>query len=168
MRLNKLKSKASKIFDVKNISNILYNTSFSDTIKNINGSKLLVGISLLLINVGSKYVEMNFSKTQEEALRNGLGRELLIFAMLFMGTHDIIISILMTAAFIVLSNYLFNENCRYCIIPKSMRRINALVDRNKDGIISPKEEKDAIELLKRAEEQKKHKEQGEFLKYLGK
>lgn len=168
MRLNKLKSKASKIFDVKNISNILYNTSFSDTIKNINGSKLLVGISLLLINVGSKYVEMNFSKTQEEALRNGLGRELLIFAMLFMGTHDIIISILMTAAFIVLSNYLFNENCRYCIIPKSMRRINALVDRNKDGIISPKEEKDAIELLKKAEEQKKHKEQGEFLKYLGK
>lgn len=168
MRLNKLKSKASKIFDVKNISDILYNTSFSDTIKNINGSKLLVGISLLLINVGSKYVEMNFSKTQEEALRNGLGRELLIFAMLFMGTHDIIISILMTAAFIVLSNYLFNENCRYCIIPKSMRRINALVDRNKDGIISPKEEKDAIELLKRAEEQKKHKEQGEFLKYLGK
>lgn len=168
MRLNKLKRKASNIFDVKNISNLLYNGSFSNTIKNINGSKLLVGISLLLINVGSKYVEMNFSKTQEEALRNGLGRELLIFAMLFMGTHDIIISILMTSAFIVLSNYLFNENCRYCIIPKSMRRINALVDRNKDGIISPKEEKDAIELLKRAEEQKKHKEQGEFLKYLGK
>lgn len=168
MKGRKIEAKSKHFFDTTNIKNILYNVSFTNALKSINNSKLLVGISLLLINVGSKYVEMNFSKTQEEALRNGLGRELLIFAMLFMGTHDIVISILMTAAFIVLSNYLFNENCRFCIIPESMRKINALVDRNKDGIISPKEEKEAIELLKRADEQKKHKEQGEFLKYLGK
>tara|TARA_B110001450_G_C17664898_1_gene499092 strand:+ start:4669 stop:5169 length:501 start_codon:yes stop_codon:yes gene_type:complete len=160
--------KTFNLFD----SNLLYSkfnkSSFSNTISSINSSKLLVGISLLLINVGSKYVEMNFSKTQEEALRNGLGRELLIFAMLFMGTHDILLSILMTAAFIVLSNYLFNENCRFCIIPQSMRKINALIDRNKDGIISPEEEKRALDILKRAEDQKKHKGQGEFLKHLGK
>lgn len=138
----------------------------SNMLTNINSSKLLVGVMLLLINIGSKYVEMNFSKTQEEALRNGLGRELLIFAMLFMGTHDIIISILMTAAFIILANYLFNEECKYCIIPKSLRKISSYVDRNKDNIITPDEENKALEILKKAEEQKKHKQQSEFINYL--
>ena len=157
-----------KLFDTNLLYNKFKNFSFSNTLLSINNSKLLIGISLLLINVGSKYVEMNFSKTQEEALRNGLGREILIFAILFMGTHDIIVSILMTAAFIVLSNYLLNENCRFCIIPHSMRKINALIDRNKDGIISPEEEKRALDILKRAEDQKKHKEQSEFLKHLDK
>lgn len=138
----------------------------SNMLTNINSSKLLVGVMLLLINIGSKYVEMNFSKTQEEALRNGLGRELLIFAMLFMGTHDIIISILMTAAFIILANYLFNEECKYCIIPKSLRKISSYIDRNKDNIITPDEEKKALEILKKAEDQKKHKQQSEFINYL--
>ena len=138
----------------------------SNMLTNINSSKLLVGVMLLLINIGSKYVEMNFSKTQEEALRNGLGRELLIFAMLFMGTHDIIISILMTAAFIILANYLFNEECKYCIIPKSLRKISSYIDRNKDNIITPDEEKKALDILKKAEEQKKHKQQSEFINYL--
>ena len=63
-------------------------------IDKINGSKLLTGIVMLLLNVGSKYIELGFTKTQEQALRNGLGREILIFAVVFMGTHDIIISIL--------------------------------------------------------------------------
>jgi len=151
---------SSKYFNTINFIGV------SKMLNNINSSKLLVGIMLLLINIGSKYVEMNFSKTQEEALRNGLGRELLIFAMLFMGTHDIIISIIMTASFIVLANYLFNEECKYCIIPKSLRKISSYVDRNKDNIITPQEEKNALEILKKAEEQKKHKEQSEFMSYL--
>ena len=73
-------------------------------LKRLNNSKFLLGVAMLLLNVGSKYVEMGFSKTQEEALRNGLGREILIFAMVFMGTHDIILSIMMTASFVVLSS----------------------------------------------------------------
>lgn len=164
--VNNKKTKQSKLFDLSKIYNIFKFPGYGDTLTKINGSKLLIGLSLLLINVGSKYVELNFSKTQEEALRNGLGRELLIFAMLFMGTRDIVISTIMTASFIVLSDYLFNEDCRFCIIPKSMRKINALVDRNKDGIISPKEEKDALDILKKADEQKKHKEQSEFIKQM--
>ena len=72
----------------------------------INNSKLLAGVVMLLLNVGSKYIELGLSKTQEEALRNALGRELLIFAVVFMGTHDIILSIIMTASFLILSNHL--------------------------------------------------------------
>jgi len=135
-------------------------------INRINNSKFLAGIVMLLLNVGSKYIEIGLSKTQEQALRNGLGRELLIFSVLFMGTHDIVISILMTAAFIILSSYLFNEKSKYCIISQKMRKISIAVDTNDDNIISEKEEHAALEILEKAKKQKKKKVQGEFLSYM--
>jgi hypothetical protein len=132
----------------------------------INDSKFLIGISMLLINVGSKYVEMGLSSSQEEALRNGLGREILIFAMMFTGTRDIVVSILMTAAFVILSDYLLNEKSKYCIIPEQLRRLGHAADKNKDKIISPKEEADALRTLKLAETQKQRANQEAFNNFL--
>ena len=43
------------------------------SLNSINQSKLFMGIVMLLMNIGSKYIEFGFSKTQEEALRNGIG-----------------------------------------------------------------------------------------------
>ena len=132
----------------------------------LNDSKFLIGISMLLINVGSKYVEMGLSSSQEEALRNGLGREILIFAMMFTGTRDIVVSILMTAAFVILSDYLFNEKSKYCIIPEQLRRLAHAADKNKDKIVSPKEEADALRTLKLAETQKQRENQEAFNNFL--
>ena len=133
-----------------------------------NNSKFLLGITMLLLNVGSRYVELGFSKTQEQALRNGLGREIFIFAVVFMGTRDIIISIMMTASFIILSDYLLNERSRFCIMPNSMKKISNVIDFNNDGIISPDEEEKALELLRKAERQKNFQKQAEFVSYINK
>jgi len=136
-------------------------------LKRLNDSKFLMGVAMLLLNVGSKYVEMGFSKTQEEALRNGIGREILIFAMVFMGTHDIILSIIMTASFVVLSNYLFNEKSKFCLIPSRLQSIARITDKNNDKRISQAEEKAALDTLRKAEEQRKKEVQGNFTSYLG-
>jgi len=141
-------------------------TSFKKYLQPINDSKLLAGIVMLLLNVGSKYIELGFSKTQEQALRNGLGREILIFAIVFMATHEIITSILMTAAFIILSNYLFNEKSKLCIIPAHFKKISAVIDANNDGIISPEEEKKALDTLRKAEKQKQKGVQSTFTSYM--
>ncbi len=135
-------------------------------IKTVNESKLLMGVVMLLLNIGSKYIELGFSKTQEQALKSGLAREILIFAIIFTGTHDLIISILMTAAFIILSDYLFNESSKFCIIPERLKKISLLIDKNKDNIISPEEEKKAIEILKKADKQKTIYNQAKFTSYL--
>lgn len=137
-------------------------------LNSLNSSKFLVGVAMLLLNVGSRYVELGFSKTQEQALRNGLGREIFIFAVVFMGTRDVVISIMLTASFIILSDYLFNERSRFCIMPENMKRISNVVDINNDGIISPEEEEKALELLKKAEKQKNFQRQSEFLSYFHK
>tara|TARA_Y100000389_G_scaffold185206_1_gene204402 strand:+ start:770 stop:1216 length:447 start_codon:yes stop_codon:yes gene_type:complete len=132
-------------------------------ITRINGSNLAMGLAMLVLNVGSKYVEINLSKTQEQALRNALGRELLIFAVVFTATRDIVTSILLTAAFVILSSFLLNENSRFCLAPRAMRRLGALADLNKDGRVSPEEEKKAIETLVRAQSLRRAHEQAAFV-----
>mgnify|MGYP001224739193 FL=1 len=140
--------------------------SIQNSLNSLNNSKFVLGITMLLINIGSRYIELGFTKTQEQALRNGLGRELLIFAIVFMATHDIVISTLMTASFIVLSDYLFNENSRFCVLPARLQKIAELVDKNNDNEISAEEERQALETLRKAEQQKKKKEQDIFNSFL--
>jgi len=142
--------------------------SFQKSVASLNNSKFILGVTMLLLNVGSRYVELGFSKTQEQALRNGLGREIFIMAVVFMGTRDIIISILMTAAFIVLSDYALNERSSFCILPESMKKIANAVDINNDGTISPAEEEKAMATLRRAEKQKNLQKQAEYVSYMNK
>lgn len=132
-----------------------------------NESKLLMGMILIVLNVSSKYVEFGFSKTQEHALRNGLARELLIFAIAFTGTRDIVTSIIITASFFVLSELLFHEESKFCVISNKMKKFKALIDTNKDGIITPEEEETALKILKKAEKQRTKNLQGEYLSYMG-
>ena len=92
--------------------------ALNKSVASLNNSKFILGVTMLLLNVGSRYVELGFSKTQEQALRNGLGREIFILAVVFMGTRDIITSILMTAAFIILADYALNERSNFCVLPE--------------------------------------------------
>lgn len=133
------------------------------TLGMLNNSPLLAGLAMLMLNIGSKYVELGLSKTQEQALRNGIARELLIFAMVFMATKDIVLSTIMTASFIILSDFILNENSRFCIIPSYMRRISMEIDLNGDNVISEEEEEKAIEVLRKAKEQKRKKQQAMFV-----
>ena len=133
----------------------------------INDSKLLMGLAMLLINVGTKYVELKLSRTQEEALRNAIGRELLIFAVVFTATRDIVTSLLLTAAFVILSSFLLNENSKFCIAPHAMRRLRAAADLNQDGAISPEEERKAIDILERAKAQRASRQQATYVGALG-
>lgn len=136
------------------------------SIKSLNQSKFLLGIAMLLLNVGAKYVDLRFSKTQEQALRNGLAREMIIFSIVFMATHEIVTSLLMTSAFVVLADYLFNDQSKFCIIPEHLRQIAMIVDADGDNRISPMEERDAIEVLKKANQQKQRRQQAEFIGYM--
>jgi hypothetical protein len=135
-------------------------------LKHINESKLLIGIAMILLNIGSKYVDFKFTKSQEQMLRNGIAREILIFTIVFMGTRDILYAIILTASFIILSEYVFNENSEYCLISDKFKKINALIDINADGIVTPEEEAKALMTLKKAEKNRDENMQNKFSTYL--
>ena len=88
---------------------------------NINTSKFFAGFVMIMLNIGSKYITIKLSKSQEAYLRNTIARQLLIFSIIWMGTRDVLISIAMTGAFVVLTDHLFNERSPYCVIPGHLR-----------------------------------------------
>jgi hypothetical protein len=120
----------------------------------INGSKLFAGLAMIILNLFSKYVVVDLSKSQEAFIRNTITREILIFIIVFVGTRDIIISLLITAAFVILSNTIFNEKSRFCMMPHKYINLEKIFDANKDGYISEKEVKDAEEIIYKARIQK--------------
>ena len=135
-------------------------------LKHINESKFFIGLSMILLNIGSKYVDFKFTKTQEQLLRNGIAREILIFTIVFMGTRDILYAILLTAAFIILSEHVFNEKSKYCLVPNRMKELTALMDVDKDGFVSPEEEQKALDTLKKAERNRDKNMQHKFSTYM--
>ena len=85
---------------------------------------------------------------------------------MFLGTRDLVISIIMTSAFIILSDHIFNEESKFCLIPGHMKKIASLIDTNDDGLISPSEIKRATEVLEKAKKEKQKAQQGEFVSYM--
>lgn len=147
--------KTSKNYSIQHEVNDGFNIyNFSHPFDNLNNSKYFTGIMLILVNLGSKYVSIELSKTQEAYFKYTIGRQILLFSILWVGTRDIVISLILTAVFVVLANYLLNENSKYCIIPHKYKEINDLLDTNGDGVISEKEIDNALHILKQAKKQK--------------
>ena len=86
----------------------------------LNGSKYFAGITMLLLNLGSRFIVMEISENQKELLNNKIVRRFIIFTVFFVATKDIWVSIILTSVFIILVSGLFNENSKYCIITKSV------------------------------------------------
>jgi len=127
---------------------------FQNLITKVNTSKYFAGIILLIMNIGSRYITIKLSKTHEELIKNTITSEILIFSILFISTRDIIISIVLTAVFKILSDHLFNEKSKMCMIPKKYQKIYSAIDTNKDGIISEDEIDKALGTLNKAQKQK--------------
>jgi len=120
----------------------------------LNTHPLFIGLMVIMLNIGSKYITIKLSKSQEQYIKNSLGRQFLIFAIMWSGTRDIVYAILLTGAFVVMADHLFNEDSQYCMVPTYLRNYATVVDTNDDGYVTAKEEEDALETLKKLKKQK--------------
>ncbi len=140
---------------------VVPNTFFgklAHSLSSLNNSKFFAGLVMILLNIGSKYITIKISKSQEAYLRNNLARQMLIFAIAWMGTKDILIALAITAVFHVLTAYLFNEESSWCIIPKHLRQFEEILDLNGDGKVTPDEIAKAKEILEKAKKIEKKRE----------
>tara|TARA_B100000963_G_C22143032_1_gene458352 strand:- start:63 stop:461 length:399 start_codon:yes stop_codon:yes gene_type:complete len=108
-------------------------------IKYINNNLYVTGLAVLILNVVSKYVQINLSKTQENFIKSAFTRELLIFTICFTSTRDIVKSFYLTAAFIILSSTVFNEKSNYCLIPNKYLIYEDILDIDGDNKVSKDE-----------------------------
>lgn len=139
---------------MKQMSNIIQ--KLNTGIQGINNSKFFAGIAMIMLNIGSRYVTIDISKSQEKFLKNTLARQLLIFSIAWLGSRDLFVSLILTFLFVIVSDYLLNEKSELCILPKHLRELEDVIDTNKDGVIDDIEITKAIELLEKAKKQKRN------------
>jgi len=74
-----------------------------------------IGIMMLLLNLGGRFIGLEVTKKQELFLQHPWVRRVLIFTVLFMGTRSITVSFWATVVVVLLLGYLFNENSALCL-----------------------------------------------------
>lgn len=83
----------------------------------LSSNKYVLGIMILLINLGARYIGNELNEFSHKVLNHKFARRFLIFLVIWMGSRDIIVSLVITICFIILSNTLLNEHSDYCILP---------------------------------------------------
>ena len=132
----------------------------------LNNSKFFAGVIMILLNVGSKFITIQFSKSTEEYMKYTVTKQILVFAMAWMGTRDIYTALGLTAVFTILSDHLFNEESSFCIVPHNYRILHKLMDTNNDGVVSEIELSAAIAVLEKAKKDKQRlQQQSAFSKF---
>lgn len=92
-------------------------TSLNILAFNINTSKYMAGLMMILMNLGGRYISAEISEFQEEFFESPYVRRVFIFVVCFIATRDVQVSLILTIIFIVLVSGLLNENSKYCILP---------------------------------------------------
>jgi len=128
---------------MKNNKNFLnYQKDLFDNILKLNGNKFMAGVSLLMLNLGSKYLIMDLAEGTNQLLKLKIIRRITLFCLFFVATRNIIVSVLLSAGFIIFTQGLFNEKSKYCILPKNLKNLT----------IDKKDYEKAKEIVKNYEE----------------
>lgn len=140
-------------------------STINEYVQSLNSSTFFAGIMMICLNIGSRYVQLNLTESTEQFIKYALTKELLVFTVAWMGTRNIYMALVLTAVFVVLADFIMNENSKYCLLPKKFLQLRKAVDINNDKIISEKEINDANELLEKAKKQKKMQNHLNYVDY---
>jgi hypothetical protein len=165
---------------------------FKYAIYRLNNSLFFAGVVMIMLNIGSRYIELKLDPSTENFLKTALSKELLVFSVCWMGTRDLIIALVLTAVFVVLADYGLNANSKCCIMPEKYRVMaqsatmgwgvnNGNNSGNSSGsggaaigglskaghgpgnIVTDKEISDAMDVLERAKKQREHMKHNDYL-----
>jgi hypothetical protein len=165
---------------------------FNYAVYRLNNSLFFAGVVMIMLNIGSRYIELKLDPSTENFLKTALSKELLVFSVCWMGTRDLIIALVLTAVFVVLADYGLNANSQCCIMPQKYRVMSqsaamglgpsasssssnpsgsggaAIGGLSKAGhgpgnIVTDKEISDAMDVLERAKKQRENMKHNSYL-----
>jgi hypothetical protein len=104
----------------------------------LNNSKLFLGVMLILLNIGSRHLVDELSTNPDEYNRNLVLRRIAVFAVCFVGTRDLVVSLLLTAGFIIIAQGVSSRSREGMENKKKMEESEKKVDQPAvDESISP-------------------------------
>lgn len=78
-------------------------------LSSLSTNKMFVGLAMILMNVGSRYVVGDITPLQEKILASSLVKPLVVFCIFFVSTRDILVSCMLSFAYLFVVNNLLNE-----------------------------------------------------------
>ena len=124
------------------------------TITDLNTSKVFAGLMIITLNIASRFVTIKLSKSMEGYLKYTFSKQILIFAIVWMGTRDIYISLIIVILFTVITEYLCNEDSHMCCLSDDFKSYHM---EKLDENISDDDIKKAKEVLAKADKMQKEK-----------
>jgi hypothetical protein len=119
----------------------------------LNTSKVFAGLMIVILNISSKFVTIKLSKTMEGYLKYTFSRDVLVFAICWVGSRDIYVAFALTAIFIFFVDFLLNEDSSLCVLSDKFKEHHiSLIEGN--TTITDEQIKQAKEILEKAEKQK--------------
>ena len=158
MPTSKNKSKSSESNIIKMLEKIL--NHLHNNVLAMNQSKFFAGLMIITLNIASRFVNIKLSKTVESYLKHTFSRDALIFAIIWMGTRDIYIALCMTLLFIILVDFVFNEDSMFCCLPEQFTEYHVGLLEEKKNFLSPEEIKKVEDVLQKAKTINKSLDQG--------
>jgi hypothetical protein len=76
----------------------------------LNTNPYFIGLMMLLLNLGGRFIGMEISKEQEKLFTHPWVRRALIFTVLFVATRNVFVALIMTVFVLLLLSFLLNEN----------------------------------------------------------
>ena len=83
------------------------------TLSTVNTNPYFIGLTMLLLNLGGRFLAMEVTKEQEKFFQNTWVRAILIFVVVFVATRNIIVAFWLALIVIIILRFLFNENSDY-------------------------------------------------------
>ncbi len=80
-----------------------------------NTNPYFIGLTMLILNLGGRFLSLEVTKKQEQFLQHPWVRRLLIFIVIFVGTRSIYVAFWGTLLVVLFLGYLFNENSALCV-----------------------------------------------------
>ena len=89
----------------------------SSTIMFANSNPYIIGLFMLLLNLGGRFLSLELTKKQEEFLQSRWLRPLIFFTVIFISTRNLAAAFWVTILFFFIIWVVANENSPFCMIP---------------------------------------------------
>jgi hypothetical protein len=86
------------------------------SIQDINMNPYLLGFAYILLNLGGRFMVLSVTPAQEAFLQNIVFRPLLLYAIMFIGTRNLVVAFWLTLIVLVSLHYLLNENSDWYLL----------------------------------------------------
>ena len=89
----------------------------SNAIMYLNTNPYMIGLFMLLLNLGGRFLSLELTKKQEAFLQAAWLRPLLFFTVVFIATRNLVAAFWMTLLFFFVIWVAANEHSPFCLIP---------------------------------------------------